>query len=56
MKLMVNVNNLPSCDLDKYTVVRYADGGLWYYGTYSNRERAEEVADELGNGLVIESE
>ena len=48
------VKNLPSYELRKYTVVRLDNGESWYYGTYDDYSRAEEVAKELGNGYVIE--
>ena len=35
-------------------VARLVDGELWYYGLYDTWERAEEVAKELGNGVVFE--
>lgn len=50
----IEVKNLPSYDLDHYTVFRLSDGNLWFYGTYENFTRADEVARELGNALVVE--
>lgn len=35
-------------------VARLVDAELWYYGVYDTWERAEEVAKELGNGVVFE--
>ncbi len=35
-------------------VARLVDSELWYYGMYATWERAEEVAKELGNGVVLE--
>jgi len=35
-------------------VARLVDAELWYYGLYDTWERAEEVAKELGNGVVFE--
>ena len=35
-------------------VARLVDNELWYYGLYNTWERAEEVAKELGNGVVFE--
>lgn len=35
-------------------VARLVDNELWYYGLYDTWERAEEVAKELGNGIVFE--
>ena len=37
-------------------VARLVDNELWYYGLYNTWERAEEVAKELGNGVVLEVE
>ena len=38
-----------------FIVARLVDGELWYYGVYETQERAEEVAQTLGNGFVIQS-
>ena len=36
-------------------IVARADGvDLWYYGTYETQDRANEVAEKLGNGIVME--
>ena len=54
--LIATVRNLPKHPLNKWIVVRYVDGELWYYGTWHTDERirADKVAKELGNGLVLE--
>lgn len=52
---LLKVNNLPLHDLEKYTVVRLVGTELWYYGTYENEEYAHEVANEIGNGFVVEA-
>ena len=41
---------------DKVMVARLVDSELWYYGMYATWERAKEVAQELGNGVVLEAE
>ena len=41
---------------DHVMVARLVDSELWYYGMYATWERAEEVAKELGNGVVLEVE
>lgn len=41
---------------DNVMVARLVDSELWYYGMYATWERAEEVAKELGNGVVLEVE
>lgn len=51
----VKVNNLPATTC-RYIVARYIDHGLWYYGSWDEREDAERVALELENGLVVENE
>ena len=43
-------------DKEGYLVVRRDnDSALWYYGLYDFEETAREVAIEIGNGLVLES-
>lgn len=39
---------------DNVMVARLVDSELWYYGMYATWGRAEEVAKELGNGVVLE--
>ena len=50
------INNLPEPLIEdgRYLVVRRDFyGKLWYYGTYETRDRAEIVAQEIENGLVL---
>ena len=37
-------------------VARLVDSELWYYGLYATWKRAQEVAKELENGVVLEVE
>ena len=54
VKASIEIVNAPE-KLHRYTVVRRADDGkLWYYGTYSDKNRAEQACAELGNGVLIE--
>ena len=53
--MKVTVNNLPDYELRKYIVARYEAQELWFYGTYDDLEKAESVAKEIGNGLVVEN-
>ena len=49
------VNNLPKPELiKKYVVARWADGELWFWGTWDDNKRANEVAEEIG-GIVVEN-
>lgn len=50
----LKLNNLPSYELHQYSVFRYVEGELWFYGSYETSDRADNVATKLGNGLVIE--
>lgn len=49
------VNNIPD-DTDQWVVARIGadDKTLWYWGSYSEKSRAENVANTLG-GIVLES-
>lgn len=59
IKVQVTINNMSktSFDRDGYIVARYVvtDGkySLWYYGFYNDEDRATDVANEIGNGMVF---
>jgi hypothetical protein len=53
--MKVTVKNLPNYELKHYIVARYDRQELWFYGTWDDRETAERVAKEIGNGLVVEN-
>lgn len=55
-RVKVTINNLPDYQLSRYIVARVADGKLWFWGTWEDREEAERVAAELGNGVVVEND
>lgn len=58
MRVEIKINNLPDKIVCKYVVVRRCDEdgvSLWYYGQYNKKEKAEEVALEIGNGFVVEA-
>jgi hypothetical protein len=53
---MYNVNNVSKDFLNyKYSVIRDCDGEYWYYGSYNSLEQAQDVCNEIGNGLIVES-
>lgn len=57
INVTVEISNMSINALDKegYLVVRRDnDSALWYYGLYSTKEFAREVACEIGNGIVLE--
>ena len=57
LKVRTFVKNCPVSIIeneDKVMVARLVYAELWYYGMYATWDRAEEVAKELGNGVVLE--
>lgn len=59
LKVRAFVNNCPVSIIeneDNVMVARLVDSELWYYGMYATWERAEEVAKELENRVVLEVE
>ena len=54
MKAYIEVNNVPS-DHDKYIVARYDEDTqkFWFWGSYEDKETAENVARQI-NGFVAE--
>ena len=40
----------------KYIVARRVDGELWFWGAWNDRDKANDVAEELGNGVVLVNE
>lgn len=56
LTVYADINNMPDHieEDGSYLVVRRDfDGKLWYYGKYKTRDRAETVAVEINNGLVL---
>lgn len=59
VNVVAEINNMPEIEETGFLVVRrYEDNegrvSLWYYGCYERKEVADEVASEIGNGLVLE--
>ncbi len=51
----IQINNLPDYALGRnYVVYRYFDGEAWFYGAYTESEKAFRVAEEVG-GCVAEN-
>ena len=58
MLVQMNINNVPKninavTNYGEYLVVRNCDNELWYYGIYEEELRAQSVAKEIGNGIVV---
>lgn len=51
----LRARNIPNHPIKSgYMVARAADAELWYYGLYETYKRAEQIAIEIGNGIVVE--
>ena len=50
----IEVNNMPE-QAKKFVVARVdtSDMGLWFWGSWDERERAQAAAEEIG-GVVVE--
>lgn len=51
-EVKTQINNIPPYTR-RYVVVRLVNNELWYYATYDEKERAEDVAREI-DGFVAE--
>lgn len=54
--MQVRVENVDE-ETEKYVVARFDEhtNKLWYYGSWPNKDRAEAVASQIGNGVVVEN-
>ena len=51
------INNIPTYANEyKYIVARRVDGKLWFWGAWNDRDKANDAAEELGNGVVLVNE
>ena len=61
LKPIAEINNSPEFTPERiakygaYVVARYDDRthSLWYYGAWLKEADAENIADQIGNGLVL---
>ena len=61
LKPIAKINNSPEFTPERiekygtYVVARYDDHthSFWYYGTWLKEADAENIADQIGNGLVL---
>lgn len=51
--LSVKVENFSNTE-GRFVVARAINGGLWYWGTFDTRDKAEKVASQFENGIVVE--
>lgn len=59
LKVRTFVKNCPVSIIaneNKIIVARLVDSELWYFGMFATWEKAEQVAKDLGNGVVLEVE
>lgn len=54
--MTVKVQNVASYAKEyKYIVAMRVDGELWFWGAWNDRDKANEVALELQNGVIVEN-
>lgn len=54
---MLHIENIAPYALTyAFIVARAVNGLLWFYGAWNDRDTAQAVACELGNGVVIPRE
>lgn len=51
--MKVSINNLP-ISYKKYIVAMLVDGEFWYWGSWDDKSKAEQVAKTMPDGVVIE--
>ena len=49
----MTINNMPKNTEEKYIVARRVDGDLWFWGAWNDRNRANEVAMEIGGEVIV---
>ena len=54
VKMIVKVNNAPNYT-ERYVVARIFEGELWYWGSWANKDEADEAALNV-DGVVCDSE
>ena len=54
--MTIHVNNTPAINKPYVVVRRAEDGKLWYFGQYDDKNKADQVAVEIGNGFVAEAQ
>jgi hypothetical protein len=56
VRIPTEINNVPDyADAREFWVVKFSAGRLWFWGAYSDENRAIEVANDE-NGMVISRE
>ena len=55
--MTVKVQNVASYAKDyKYIVAKRVNGELWFWGAWNDKNKANAVALELGNGVVVKND
>lgn len=50
----VRIHNMPEYAAKrKYVVASFVSGKLWFYGAWDDQAKADEVAAEIENGIVV---
>jgi hypothetical protein len=49
----MTINNMPKDTVERYIVARRVNGDLWFWGAWNDRNRANEVALEIGGEVIV---
>lgn len=52
VEVTIDINNMPAKH-GHFIVVRNVEGTLWYYASWNEKEKAEQMAEEV-DGIVVE--
>lgn len=54
---MMTIQNMPEYAKNyKYIVARRVDGELYFWGAWNDKDKANSISHELGDGIVIVNE
>ena len=57
IKIMMTIQNVPEYAKNyKYIVARRVDGELYFWGAWNDKDKANNISHELGDGIVIINE
>ena len=54
LAINITINNVPTFIDKPYIVARLESTELWYFGAYISKRKAQDVAEAIDNGLVLE--
>ena len=57
IKIMMTIQNVPKYAKNyKYIVARQVDGEFYFWGAWNDKDKANNISHELGDGIIIVNE